>query len=173
MKLGHIAAAAAVLVTGGIALAWTLDSRSVEARSVEPERTVVETPSEDEALIRARALARASFGDFWARVTKDRTGMDAVSVKVSIPYGRGVEHLWMTGCKTHTSEMFECAVSNEPEHVKLRLGVRYRFHADAISDWMYRQDGKIHGGYSIRALLPTMPTDQAEVMRTMLAPLPK
>lgn len=173
MKLGHIIAIGAVLMTGGVALAWMLDGRSVEARNVEPEKTVVAQPSEDEALIRARALARASFGDFWARVSRDRTGLDAVSVKVSIPHGRGIEHLWMTGCKAHGAEAFECVVSNEPEHVKLRLGVRYRFPSDAISDWMYRQDGKIHGGYSIRALLPTLPAEQAEVMKAMLAPLPQ
>jgi len=173
MKLAHIAITAAVLMTGGVALAWMLDGRSVEARNVEPAQTVIEQPSEDEALVRARALARASFGDFWTRVSQDRTGLDAISVKVSIPHGRGVEHLWMTGCEAHGSDMFECAVSNEPQHVKLRLGVRYRFHGDAISDWMYRQDGKIHGGYSLRALLPTMPAEQADVMKAMLAPLPQ
>lgn len=172
MKIAYVVAAGALLVAGGLALALSTGGEGPEASVEAPTVPVADLLPEEESLRQARTDARATFGEFWSRVTADRSGIDAIGIKVSIPHAEGVEHLWMTGCRTGDLDSFECVVSNEPKAVPLELGSRFTFDTDAISDWMYRKDGKIHGGYSIRALLPTLPEDEAESMREMLAPLP-
>jgi len=173
MKLVHMIGAGCLMVAGGMFLAWSLDDRTAEASVAAPEKAAVEVSNGDAEIARLQSEARSTFGQFWTRVSTDKTGLDAISIKVAVPHASGAEHLWMTGCKSADAQTFECTVSNEPVQVALKLGARVSFDRAAISDWMYRQDGKIHGGYSIRALLPTLPVQQAEDMTAMLAPLPQ
>jgi len=173
MKLGYVIGAGVITIAGGMFLAWSLDDRSAQASIDGSDSNVVTLDADDKGMASSRLSALSTFDQFWSRVSNDRTGLDAISIKVSVPHANGSEHLWMTGCKSRDAESFDCVVSNEPVDVALKLGSRYQFARSSISDWMYRQDGKIHGGYSIRELLPKMPADQAAHMTTMLAPLPE
>lgn len=172
MKLGYMIGAGVLMVAGGIFLAWSLDDRSVQASIGGSDENVVTLAADDEGMATAKSQARATFDQFWARVSTDSSGLDAISIKVGVPHANGSEHLWMTGCQSADAQSFACIVSNEPVDVPLKIGTRYDFQRADISDWMYRKDGLIHGGYSIRELLPTMPADQAKAMTAMLAPLP-
>lgn len=174
MKLVYMIGAGVLTVAGGMFLAWSLDDRTVEA-SVAPadDGEVVDLAANDTGMASARSRAVSTFDQFWSRVSTDPSGLDAISIKVAVPHINGSEHLWMTGCQSADAQSFACIVSNEPVDVPLKIGTRYDFQRAAISDWMYRQNGLIHGGYSIRELLPTMPDDQAKAMMAMLAPLPK
>lgn len=169
----QIIGAGTLFVVGGAFIAWSLDDRSVEAGLAGSDRNVVTLPEDHDELNTARSAARASFDGFWTRVSADRSGLDAISIKVGVPHANGTEHLWMTGCQSADAERFDCVVSNEPVDVPLQLGTRYSFDRAAISDWMYRHNGMIHGGYSIRVLLPTLPAAEAEQMTAMMAPLPE
>lgn len=162
-------------VAGGGFLAYSLDQpakANIGSVSISAKDNMVTLAEGDKAMAAARDAARATFDQFWTRVQGDTTGLDAISIKVGIPHDQGSEHLWMTGCQSADAQRFACTVSNDPVDVPLKLGARYSFDREMISDWMYRQDGKINGGYSIRALLPTMPADQIEALTAMLAPLP-
>lgn len=177
MKLGYMIGAGVVLVAGGMFLAWSLDDRSAQANVAPAEPTVAASTPAPAApasgVISSRLSALSTFDQFWTRVSTDRTGLDAISIKVSIPHANGAEQLWMTGCQSADAQTFDCVVSNEATHVALKLGSRFQFVRSSISDWMYRENGKIHGGYSIRELLPSMAADQAAQMNAMLAPLPR
>lgn len=173
MKLLQMIGAGVLTVAGGMFLAWSLDDRSVEASISESADNVVTLQEDDDEINSAQVDARATFDRFWTRVSTDPSGLDAISIKVAVPHAGGSEHLWMTGCASADAQAFDCVVSNEPVEVPLKLGTRYQFERTAISDWMYRQDGMIHGGYSIRVLLPTLPVEQADAMAAMLAPLPE
>ena len=173
MKLGYLIGAGVLTVAGGMFLAWSLDDRTAQASIEGVDANVVTVAANDKGMASARVSALSTFDQFWSRVSSDRNGLDAISIKVAVPHANGSEHLWMTGCRSDDAQKFDCVVSNEPVDVALSLGSRYQFARSSISDWMYRQNGKIHGGYSIRELLPTMPADQAATMNAMLAPLPK
>ena len=190
MKLYQMIGAGAVMMVGGGLLAWTLDDRSAQASiasgdvmaaektvaAVEPatqNRPSAVLPAQLSGMDLSQIAARGTFDQFWTRISTDRRGLDAISIKVAVPHDTGSEHLWMTGCQSADAQSFDCVVSNEAVNVPLKLGSRYKFERAAISDWMYRQEGKIHGGYSIRVLLPTLPEQQAKAMTAMLAPLPQ
>ena len=96
------------------------------------------------------------------------------SLKVAVPYGDdNQEHIWMGDFQLQSDGRFEATVGNDPVYVTgLNFGDRYAFGRDQISDWMYWEDGHIHGAYTLRVLLPQMPAEQADEFRTILAPLP-
>ncbi len=174
MKLGLIIGGGLLTIGCGMGLAWMLDDRNAAQASIGGvEPGVVVLAEGNQRMADARGGAHATFNQFWDRVSTDRTGLDAISIKVAVPHDNGSEHLWMTGCQSADAQSFDCVVSNNPVQVSLALGSRYQFTRADVSDWMYRQDGKIHGGYSIRELLPSMPADQAEQMSAILAPLPQ
>jgi len=173
MKLVHMIGAGSLVVAGGMVLAWSMGDRTADA-SIDVSFQSTAEAAEDKVTVAApQSTARSTFDQFWTRVSADKSGLDAISIKVGVPHSTGVEHLWMTGCKSADAQVFECIVSNEPVQVALKLGTPVSFERSAITDWMYRQDGKIHGGYSIRAMLPTLPAQEAAEMTAMLAPLPQ
>ena len=46
---------------------------------------------------------------------------------------------------------------------------RLKIDPAIISDWMYRRDGKIVGGETIRVLIPRLGEDEAAQVKAMLA----
>ena len=61
-------------------------------------------------------------------------------------------------------------INNRPEIVRtVKFGQRIPLPEDDLTDWMYLQDGKIHGSETMRLLLKTLPPEEAKKLRAMLA----
>ena len=139
-------------------------SEGVEDRSI-----MVKT--DDPTMLAARADAQASLSSFLEKAANPAPGTENYAVKVKIQDEYGVEHFWVTPF-LETPTGFKGMISNDPAVVrKVRAGQSYEFTREDVSDWMYMKDGKIHGGYSIRALLPSLPKKEADQYRAMLAEL--
>lgn len=80
----------------------------------------------------------------------------------------------MSGFSINSDNTLEATVANDPVHVRhiVKLGDRYSFALQQNSDWMYYEGDVIHGGYTIRVLLPRLPKEQADAFKAVLAPLP-
>ena len=94
---------------------------------------------------------------------------ESFAVKAPISENGQVEHFWLTEV-SFDGEKFTGTINNEPgivTHVK--LGQQWSLGKTEISDWLYMRDGKMHGNYTMRPLLATMPEEQAEQFRQMLA----
>lgn len=91
------------------------------------------------------------------------------SVKAPVEDGDDVEHFWLTDI-TYNDGQFEGLIGNDPGVVSnVTFGQKWTVAKTDISDWMFMRDGKIHGNYTMRPLLKTLPDDEAEEMRSMLA----
>ena len=51
----------------------------------------------------------------------------------------------------------------------VKNGQRVPVYPAVISDWMYRLDGKIKGGETIRAIIPMLSPEEAAQYKEMLA----
>ncbi|WP_165793777.1 YegJ family protein [Hyphococcus luteus] len=132
------------------------------------DRTV-EVATNDAAVNAAMKEARASLPQFFAKAADPQPGTEAYALKVKVEDKNGVEHFWVTPF-SKTDDGFTGVINNEAAVVeKVSLGEPYAFTADEISDWMYVQNGKIHGGYTIRAMLPSMPKEEAAQYQALLA----
>ena len=67
--------------------------------------------------------------------------------------------------------MVSATINNEPRDIAgLKIGQRVTVPLGQLTDWMYTREGKIHGGQTIRAIIPALPKAQADQYRAMLAP---
>jgi uncharacterized protein YegJ (DUF2314 family) len=131
-----------------------------------PETLVTEGYSETE-MNAAIARAKKETDNFLKELAKP-TGEDH-AVKAPIKDENGTEHFWLTDL-TYKNGEFEGTINNDPGIVKnVKLGQKYKIKKEDISDWMYMKNGKMHGNYTMRPLLKTLPPDEAAKFKAMLA----
>lgn len=135
---------------------------------------VVLYDDDDREMNAAIDAARGTLDGFLAKLDDPSFRPEMASLKVAIPTpDGGAEHIFLTGINRLGPDSFEGMINNDPVNLPdLALGDRYRFDRDQISDWNYVMDGRIHGSYTLRVMLPRLPADQAEKLDRMLAPLP-
>ena len=96
------------------------------------------------------------------------TNADSFSVKAPIKDANGTEHFWITDVRYEKGE-FVGKIGNDPGIVEnVKMGQVWRIKKEEISDWMYVRGEKIHGGYTIDPLLPSMDKTQGDALRRKL-----
>lgn len=115
------------------------------------------------------AIARAkSEVDTFITELATPTGTDH-AVKVPIVDGEDTEHFWLIGVAFKDGE-FTGTINNDPGLVNnVKLGQSWTVKKADISDWMFMRDGKMHGNYTMRPLLKTLPKEEADQYRAMFA----
>src|SRR5690606_41884620 len=90
-------------------------------------------------------------------------------VKVPVADGGKVAHFWLTNIICRDGK-FTGLIGNNPGVVSnLSFGDEWTVGWSQISDWMFVRDGKIHGNYTRRPLLKTLPPEKARQLHAMLA----
>ena len=82
------------------------------------------------------------------------------------------EHFWLTDMQLHGDEVIGTIDAAPRTVLNITEGERYTFPLSSVTDWMYVQDGLIHGNYTMRVLLPHMAPEEAALYQSRLAPLP-
>lgn len=149
-------------------LAGTL---ALPAQAADP---VVAFATDDPEMTAAIEAARTTLDNVLERKATGGIPAEALSLKVAIPKtGGGSERIYVNGIVQIDEATFEGLLANEPDALPdLKIGDRYRFTHDQIVDWLFVVNGKMHGSYTLRVMLPQLPKDQADQFRAMLAPLP-
>ncbi|MGI8979728.1 MAG: YegJ family protein [Pirellulaceae bacterium] len=129
--------------------------------------TLIESGYDEKEMDAAIARARSEVDSFIAEMTKGN-GTD-FAVKAPIEDKGETEHFWLTDVVYRDGE-FAGKIGNEPGSVgKVKLGQPWTIKKEQISDWLFMRDGKMHGNYTLRPLLKTMPENEAAKLRSMLA----
>lgn len=141
---------------------------AAEEAARKPEKpAVVSVLSEDKEMNAAIEKARASLHDFWKSYEAPGPGENDFALKVAISGNGSTEHFWLTRIE-RDGEKLSGLISNQPQSVKtVKMGQRYSFTPDMISDWTFKRNGKLVGNETMRVLLPRMPEEQAAVYREM------
>ena len=115
------------------------------------------------------AIARAqSEVDSFLAAWKEKKGQD-FSVKVVVEDQGKSESFWLTEIKYDAGE-FSGTIGNVPGIARnVKFGQKWTIKKEQISDWMFMREGKIHGNYTMRPLLKTLPNDEADKIRSILA----
>ena len=122
---------------------------------------------DEQEMDQAIARARSEVDQFIAQLAAGNG--EEFAVKVPIKEKDQVEHFWLTKIEFRDGE-FHGEIGNDPGIVSnVKLGQPYTIAKSEITDWMFMRDGKIHGNYTMRPMLKTMPPNEAEQLRSMLA----
>lgn len=119
--------------------------------------------------------------DLDAAITKARSEVDSFveqlssgsgekfGVKSLVEDGDKSEHVWLTDI-VYSDDKFEGVIADEPEFVKnVEVGKKWTVSKTEISDWQFIREGKLHGNYTKRASLKSMPQEEADQFRSQLA----
>ncbi|MEM7523532.1 MAG: DUF2314 domain-containing protein [Pseudomonadota bacterium] len=162
--------AAAETVTTEAAPTVTAATTAIASAPVETELPFRE---DNPAMAAAMLAARATLPGFVIRAADPEEG--AAFLKVGVPSDNPeapLEHIWMAQCEFWPSGI-QCIVANEPQTGVVSFGEVYDVKHEVISDWMIEaKDGRIHGAYTLRAMLPEMTETEAASYTSRLAPLP-
>ena len=134
--------------------------------SSSPE-TLVKGGYDEAEMAAATKRAISEVDTFIADLNSGRS--ENYAVKAPIEDNGETEHFWLTEI-AFAGNKFTGTISNEPGMVSnVTLGQQYTIGKTEISDWMFMRDGKMHGNYTMRPLLATMPEAEAKQYRSMLA----
>ncbi|PQO31019.1 DUF2314 domain-containing protein [Bremerella cremea] len=117
----------------------------------------------DEAIAKAKKSV-----DKFIKILESGEGED-FAVKAPIKDGEKVEHFWITNIKFKDGK-FIGRIGNDPGIVEnVTINQKWTVGKEDISDWMFMRDDKIHGNFTMRPLLKTLPEAQAKQLRALLA----
>ena len=106
--------------------------------------------------------ANATLHYFQDSLQSPRPNQQYFSVKVLIRDGDNHEHLWLTDPSFDDDGNLFGIVGNEPHYVgnKVRMNRKIGIGQEFLSDWMIIEDGRLIGGYTIRAIREEKPVHE-------------
>lgn len=110
--------------------------------------------------------ARKTFDAFIAALRSAASDQSRFAVKMRFAEGDVVEHIWLAGVSFDGS-VFSGRIGNNPVDLKqVRLGRKVSIRPGEISDWMYIENGRLVGGYTIRLMCEDMSPKEKEQFET-------
>lgn len=108
---------------------------------------------DDQQMNKAIALANQTIGVFDHALLSHDTTLKFLALKMRFETPEdGGEHIWLNQI-TKNDEKYYGVIANVPAlTTQVKLGDKVEIPKSQISDWMYIQNGKLKGGYTIRAL---------------------
>lgn len=125
--------------------------KNVAEREGEPDMVYV--PSEDERMNWAIEKANLTLWYFEDSLKNQQPYQNYFSIKVLITDGDEGEHIWLTDPHFDDEGNLFGTVGNEPVNIRaVKFNQKIGVKRDLISDWMIIENGRLIGGYTIRAI---------------------
>lgn len=124
-----------------------------EVRSRENEPDVYNVPNEDERMNWAIEKAGLTLPYFQQSLQHPSETQQYFSIKARVEHQGKVEHIWLNDPTFDDDGNYYGTVGNEPIDVKnIKLGQKIGVDSQDVSDWMIIENGRLIGGYTIRAM---------------------
>jgi uncharacterized protein YegJ (DUF2314 family) len=131
--------------------------------------TSIEFEQNDEEIAGIAENARRALPIFFRNLARPEKGAGNFCVQYPLTVDdNSMEYVWLGGIRLKDG-IYYGVLANTTSLLNMKKGDTITFNPDAITDWMYVQDGKIIGGRSIKYLLEKIPeTDRSESQRKIL-----
>jgi uncharacterized protein YegJ (DUF2314 family) len=129
---------------------------------------VVGVRAADAEMNAAIAHARVTLPTFWASCDAPKPTETGHTLKVRFDVGVDGEHIWVTDVKKLSDGSCSGRLANEPSDLLGNIGDQVEFKQIDISDWVFMRNDKIVGGETIKALLKSMPEEEADAVRARM-----
>jgi uncharacterized protein YegJ (DUF2314 family) len=116
--------------------------------ATEPEYYQVQ--NDHAAMHQAVIKARKTVGKFIDALKHPAAGQTDFEVKKPFVQGSDIEHIWLSDVQ-FTGSRFQGRVDNTPRKIRgLKVGQLVSLNPNEVSDWVFIDNGKLVGGYTIR-----------------------
>ncbi|QSB26253.1 YegJ family protein [Flavobacterium sp. CLA17] len=134
------------------------DSDKIER---ENQPTIYSVENDDKEMSEAIEKANQTLTDFNAVLSNPKIDVKSLKVKFETSDGGG-EHIWLTDIE-YKNGRYSGILDNEPEYItEYKVGDKIEVDNSKISDWMYIENGKLFGGYTIKLLRTRMTEAERE-----------
>lgn len=124
----------------------------------EDQPAIYNVTNEDKDMNAAIEKANQTLADFNKALSNPKA--EAQALKVQFPYSDGNEHMWVGNIEFKDGK-YSGILNNDPEYVtEYKSGDKIEIDPSKISDWMYLENGKLFGGYTIRVLRDQMSEEE-------------
>ncbi len=156
----HLLLLTAPLFFAGCAAQKVEHPMAHEIRDTSARPEIFRIEDRDAEMHRAVLEARRNVGIFIAALKNPAGGRHDFEVKKPFVQNGEVEHIWLSQVE-FSGNRFHGLVDNRPKKIKgLKFGARASVNPDEISDWAFVDNGKLVGGYTIRALSRNLSPEQ-------------
>jgi uncharacterized protein YegJ (DUF2314 family) len=117
------------------------------------EPPTVKVENDDSQMNEAIKAATATLPQFKAALQSNNQNLENFALKVRFDLDHeGGEHIWVNSLSLKNNKFYG-VIGNEPEFTKeIKMGDKIEIDPKRITDWMYVDQGKLKGGYTIRVL---------------------
>lgn len=130
--------------------------------------TVAMVRESDPEMRAAISRAKARLPAFWKEF-EAASARDVFSVKVPVTDAGSTEYFWLVHVARADGRV-SGTIDNRPNLVSTVVqGQRLEVNESEIVDWLYWRDEKMYGNFTARALLKTLPREQAEALKAVFA----
>lgn len=124
---------------------------NVRKRQDQPD--VVDVQNEDEKMNWAMEKSRWTLHYFESCLQSPKPNQQYFSIKVKIEDDGKIEHIWLTNPSFDGEGNLFGVVGNEPIDVRnVSFNQKIGIDRNLVSDWMIIEEGRLIGGYTIRAM---------------------
>jgi uncharacterized protein YegJ (DUF2314 family) len=135
----------------------------------EDDPPIVGVRAADAEMNAAIAHARDTLPTFWASFDAPKPTEMGHALKVRFDAGAEVEHIWVSDVEKLSDGNYSGRLANEPDDLPGKsIGDEVEFKQSDISDWMFMRNEKVVGGETIKALLKSMPEEEADAVRARM-----
>lgn len=154
--------AAAVVAVVAIALAACDSGRDDNVVRREGEPDIISISNSDPRMVEATAKARATAAEFAKALAAPHPNQSRFAVKVPVTDGKVTEYMWLADVALDGTK-FTGRLANVPNAVTgVKVGETLACDTAQLSDWMYVDDGKLVGGFTLRVLRETVSPESRE-----------
>ena len=123
--------------------------------------------SDDPALIAAVQKVVACLPEFWKRFERKATEDKDFAVKVRIEVDDNNDNAEQVWCEVQDRQgsTVRGILMNRPSHIPFAEGQGLEFDESDITDWAFRENGKLVGGETLRVMLEKVSPAEAKKMR--------
>lgn len=128
-----------------------------------------ETTNDDEEMNAAIQEAIRTYPLFEQAMQQPDTSLTDFAVKMKFAYSNdNNEHKWVSNLHMIGGQLFG-VLDRDPLHVEgIKSGDTLRVVRDDITDWMYVKNGKMQGGYTMKAIYNNMDEKEKKEFRESL-----
>ena len=137
------------------------NKKKVRKRKGNPD--VYDMPNENERMNWAMEKSRLTLHYFKECVKTPKDGQQYFSIKARIEDNEKTEHIWLMEPDFDNEGNIYGIVGNEPIDVKnVTIDEKIGISFDYVSDWMIIENGRLIGGYTIRAIRDVLTGSELE-----------
>jgi uncharacterized protein YegJ (DUF2314 family) len=131
---------------------------------------IVELTSDDADMNAAIVCARDTLPTFWASYDAPKPSETGHGLKVRFAVGPGrFEHIWMSHVERLPDGSFSGRCANQPSGLPGKNeGDQVEFKQADITDWLFIRNEKVVGGETIKLVLKSMSSEEADAMRARM-----